>query len=367
MKAEIVVGLQFGDESKGNFTDYLCTRADRPIVIRFSGGQQAGHTVIHNGVKHVFSNYGSGTLQGVPTYFTEDTSVYLNTMWCEFDVLTELGIVPVLTLHPLTKVTTPYDVAYGCAREESVKHGSCGLGIGSTMNRHENTGYKLYAVDFSNTNVFMAKLDSISKYYENKIKGTNLEESYYKHLGYQLNDFLDIIKHANKMFGIIDYNYLMEFETLIFEGSQGIMLDREHGIFPNVTYSDTTSKNAIKVCKILGLEDEYEVFYITRCYQTRHGEGWMSPTEDIKLINTDEEINVTNNWQGNFKVKEIDYDLLKYAIKVDRIYNNNFYHLVITCLDQRPDFIFDDEKVGDFSEIYRSYSSESTKIDGPYF
>lgn len=369
MEAKIIVGLSFGDEGKGNFTNYLCSHSNKPIVIRYSGGQQAGHTVIHNGVKHIFSNFGSGTLQGIPTYFTEHTSIYLNTMFTELKILKEKGINPILKLHPLAKVTTPFDVAYGKARESKVRHGSCGVGIGSTMDRQENTGYKLYAIDFLNNDVFMAKLESISNYYKNKVKDTDLEEYYYNNI--DLEEFIENYKNIKGVFTVIDYDHLTKYEELIFEGAQGIMLDREHGIFPNVTYANTTCKNAVEICNKLKIN--YDVFYITRCYQTRHGQGWMSNTEDIELINNEEEINILNEWQGNFRVKELDYDLLKWSMNVNSLYCDKWpCNLVVTCLDQRPDFKLNIKRIdggfkyvdniGFFSNVYLSSSPESNNI-----
>jgi len=89
--------------------------------------------------------------------------------------------------------------------------------------------------------------------------------------------------------------------------------------------------------------DDIQLYYITRCYQTRHGEGWMSNKDEIKLINNSEEINKFNDWQKDFKIGELDYDLLNYALSIDDIYMSNFEggfkrNLVVTCLDQRPDF-----------------------------
>ncbi|HSY75885.1 MAG TPA: adenylosuccinate synthetase, partial [Bacteroidia bacterium] len=68
-KVSIVVGLGYGDESKGSTTAFLCQQGSNPLVIRYCGGHQAGHTVIYSGKRHVFSNFGSGTLQGAPTYW----------------------------------------------------------------------------------------------------------------------------------------------------------------------------------------------------------------------------------------------------------------------------------------------------------
>jgi len=168
MEASIVVGLQFGDEGKGMSTDYLCSLypKDTTVVVRFSGGQQAGHTVIHNGIKHIHSNFGSGTLRGIPSYFSEHCCIYLNTIDTERSVLKEKGIEPKLTVHPLAKLTTPYDVAYNRIIEKINNHGSCGLGVGTTMKRHNETGYKLYAIDLVYPQLLLQKLENIKNYYK---------------------------------------------------------------------------------------------------------------------------------------------------------------------------------------------------------
>ena len=67
MSTYVVVGLQFGDEGKGLLTNFLCQESPNSLVVRYSGGQQAGHTVVLDGKQHVFSNFGSGTLNGNPT------------------------------------------------------------------------------------------------------------------------------------------------------------------------------------------------------------------------------------------------------------------------------------------------------------
>lgn len=363
-EAEIVIGLGFGDEGKGKFTSYLCQYAQNPLVIRFSGGQQAGHTVIYRGKKHVFSNYGSGTLQGVPTYFSEHCSIYLNTMVREKEVLeNKLNISPVLNVHPLTKITTPYDVVFGRLRESKLKHGSCGLGIGTTMARHDNSGYKLHAVDTSNTKVFKQKLMAIKNYYIGFAKQLEAEEEFLQLVAQPEKLFLEAC--TEDLFGIQDYDQATsKIDTVIFEGSQGILLDKDFGFFPNVTYSNTTSKNAMEICEKLELFPN--IHYITRCYQTRHGNGWMSNEQPLKLINTEAEINTHNEWQGNFRIGEIDYDLLTYAIDVDMAQHQGAAEtsLVITCLDQRPGFNFDYNRVGyNFDNIFESNSPETLELD----
>ena len=89
----------------------------------------------------------------------------------------------------------------------------------------------------------------------------------------------------------------------------------------------------------------------------------MSNEDPIKLINTEDEINVFNEWQKKFKIGELDYELLNYALDVDQIYSHGLRRfLTVTCLDQRPDFKFDHDKLKHkFNAIWGSYGSESSK------
>ncbi len=366
MDAKIVIDLGFGDAGKGLTTDYLCSVSKNPIVIRFSGGQQAGHTVMVDGKKHVHSSYGSGALRGVPSYFSEHTSIYLPNILRERSELLKKRVRPELFIHPLAKVTTPFDVAYNRALEEIVGHGSVGIGIAATMKRHTETGYKLHAVDLLCRDVFKAKLFQINLYYLGLAKQSphpNFMEMYNHHLdGLSVDSAIYLANPLELPFEVVDYDRLSYYDTLIFEGSQGVMLDMDHGIFPNVTWGNTTSKNALGILKNFFISDT-EIFYVTRCYQTRHGNGWMSNNQPVKLVNNEEEINVPNSWQGAMKTGELDYDLLNYAMDVDNLYSSEFRkNLVITCLDQRPEFKFDHNKVK--SRIFCYYENSSPKHGG---
>ena len=371
MRVSIIVGLGFGDEGKGITTDYLCSNAKKPIVIRHNGGQQAGHTVMLDGKKHVFSNYGSGSLRGAPTYLSKYCTFFLNTMQNERDKLMNLGITPELFIHPLAKVTTPYDVAWN-RWNNSHGHGTVGLGVGATMHRHLKTGYKLHAMDLEYKNVLHAKLKSIKQYYEDLVAnstGNRMNPRYETILKPIEEYFMDCLDEYS--FAVEEEHFLVtDFTDLVFEGAQGILLDMDHGIFPNVTYSSTTSRNAVKMLEGMGMEDEADIYYITRCYQTRHGNGWMSNQSNIELINNQEEINTHNEFQGDFKIGELDYSLLNYSLRCDHIYSWHpafRRHLVVTCLDQRENFEFDYGKLNtEFDSIIRSYSPYSKDMQQEY-
>ena len=141
METKVVLGLGFGDEGKGLVTDYLCPQHDDTLVVRFSGGHQSGHTVVSkDGKKHTFAQFGSGTLRGVPTFWSKECTIHPAGMIKEYEALKKLGVDPVIFIDPLAPLTTFYDVFYNKALEISRKkaHGSCGVGFGATIERHES-------------------------------------------------------------------------------------------------------------------------------------------------------------------------------------------------------------------------------------
>lgn len=317
----IVIGLGFGDEGKGLTTSYLCSKVKNPVVVRFNGGHQAGHTVIHKGRRHVFSSFGSGTLQGASTYWSKYCTVHPSAFMNELDRFWGTGILPKITMDPMCPVTTPYDVTSNHSQELMKRHGSVGVGFGTTIARQE-AGYKLHVMDLFHPAVMMAKLQSIARYYESPVQSEELQE-YLKAVEDMLK-FIDVDWHGR---------YLEAHkEHLIFEGAQGVLLDMDHGFFPNVTRSNTTCKNALSL-----MDTNQEVYYVTRCYQTRHGNGFMSNEKPLELMNNSSETNVLSKWQGEFRIGELDRDLLVYALKCDRIYaKDRKVNLVITCCDQLP-------------------------------
>lgn len=327
MRGHIVLGLQYGDEGKGVTIDYLTRTLEDPIVVRFSAGPQAGHTVMDGYKKHVHSNVGSGTFKNdTPTYFSEHTCIYLVTLMRELEILNLQGIYPKLIFHPLAKIITPYDRAQDI--HSSDYYMTCGMGVGKTMKRHNDTT-KFYAVDLLHDDMFLHKLDSVRKYYKYSNfadKADDEELVLFKEAFYKMHKF------DGCYWDIDNYDVLKEYDNIVFEGSQGILLDKDHGIFPYVTYANTTSKNALKICDELGIDSE--IYYVTRTYSTRHGEGPFEQNA-VNLKNTAHEINVYNKYQGDFKIGPLDYKLLNYALEIDKAYSKDKLHnIVVTCMDQ---------------------------------
>lgn len=329
-KVDIVVGSGFGDEGKGLVTSALVSDPEYCLVIRFNGGHQAGHTVHYKNESHVFSSFGSGTLQGASTYWSEYCTFSPIAFINEFHSLKN----PKIFVHPLCPIVTPYDEYTNQEREKINNHGSVGVGFGTTVERHTTSPYKLHFMDLLYDKIWKEKLKQIASYYidENSIKHVNVT------LKDRLENFansVDEIQHLEGINVFTDNPFtLLHWNQFIFEGAQGILLDMDFGFFPNVTRSHTTSRNALKIIKKNKLPKP-TIYYVSRCYQTRHGNGYMSDERELELVNAEQETNQTHKFQGKFRKGLFDLDLFSYALQCDSMYSKNLEkRIVVTCCDQ---------------------------------
>lgn len=340
----VVIGLGFGDEGKGITTDYLAKHHKKSLVVRFSGGQQAGHTVVNDDKgKHVFSNFGSGTLSGVPTYWSRYCTLSPQGIVNEYSALVKIGCYPKLYIDNLSMVTTPYDIAYNRTLETINKHGSCGMGFAATIQRSETMIYGLYAQDILlPSRLLKGKFNNISQYYEDMInilekeRGISCKEIYSNHLSENNpGQFSSQLQSLRSIITIVDESILRMYDTVVFEGSQGILLDMDYGFFPHVTRSNTISKNTLDLIERNGLQKPV-IYYVTRAYATRHGNGPMTNEYyELSLKNNEQETNISNTWQGKLRVAPLDLNLIEYALQCDSNYTIGCKkNLVVTCLDQ---------------------------------
>lgn len=347
---DIVIGLAFGDEGKGSLTSFLASqkKADngKVLVVRFNGGHQAGHTVVKNGRKHVFSNFGSGTLDGIPTYWSKYCTVHPFGLLNEYNSIVEsFAITPMIYFHPDCPITTPYDVHFNHIKAKITKHGSVGVGFGETIEREEKF-HKLHVRDLYFEYGFVSKMESIKKYYVRKLHDMFIT---FNNVNEILQNYVDIVEKEESVFFDCVRNLIKEkvlsmteqkpneiCNHLVFEGAQGIMLDQDHGFFPHVTRSSTTVKNAIEILKDCGI-DHCNVYYVTRSYLTRHGNGPMPGEQQINLVNHENETNVSHEFQGDFRTGILSLEMLRYAIESNEFLMRDFQHtsnLGITCIDQ---------------------------------
>jgi len=317
VNTKAVIGCLFGDEGKGKVVSYLCSQSPNSLVIRYCGGQQAGHhVVLRSGLDHVFSNFGSGTLQGCDTYWSQYCSVDPIGILNEYDVLANKGIVPTLFVDERCPVTTPYDKQYNIMLNNANHHGSCGVGVGQTIQR-EQDNYSLLFGDLYFPAILKIKLELIRKYYSFK---TYFDEF--------INSCIDLSKMKN-IIPVPNIPNSTHYSNFIFEGSQGLLLDQHYGFFPHVTRGDTGIVNIQK----MGFEPQ-EIFLVIRAYQTKHGNGPMTNENlSCNIQPNSYEKNFDNGLQGKFRTAILDLDLVKYAIYKSGLQDKSNVSLTITCLD----------------------------------
>jgi len=377
----IVIGLGFGDEGKGSVTDFLChgflyeehskpwdfevNKIKPPLVIRYNGGHQVGHTVfLENGLNHVHSNFGSGSLRGIPTYWSKYCTVDPMAILREYAVLKNKVDNICLYLNPFCPVVTPYDILYNRIKNDKNHNGSVGVGFGTCISRHE-TKYKLHVIDLLYPNIVKTKIKLIKeRYYTQFVNDKKLRTI-------DINKFLDKLEDFRELVskGYININSLDKikgkYQNYIFEGAQGIMLDQNFGYSPHITRSNSTTLNAIKII----IENDLPIpdyYYVTRAYQTRHGNGPLLSDEcdyDIKINPL--ETNVLN-YQGTFRRAKLNVEQVEYAININKHQNPNRgnMNIVITCLDHVNDYrpIKDLLNRFDFNNIYISKSNVGSRI-----
>lgn len=328
MEVKIVLGTLWGDEGKGNTVQWLCRKAleegKKPCVVRFSGGPQAGHTV-HNGVLHVCSSFGSGVLLGVPTLYIGgliDPLCVRN----ERRELEKKGIRnPVLKTWPLVRYITPYDVLDQQKWAEDHSGFTCGKGVYSAVNRSPEI--VINSVTCGSPMHLAQALHNVGEFYKNpKVDNDVMEDWIAAALGEDIE--------------IASGDFLKDYNVLVFEGTQGLLLDSECGFYPFCT-STKVGLNAIPKKHLEGAE----VYLVMRTYLTRHGE--MGPFDrkfiiggkrNFDIPESKLETNTFNKFQGEFRVAPMN--CLPVEMAVYRHHLDNYqkryrmkFNLAVTHMD----------------------------------
>lgn len=344
--ASVVIGACFGDEGKGLMTDYLAGEAD--LVVRFNGGSQAGHTVITpEGLRHVFSHFGSGTLRGAPTflspYFVCNPVLFRQ----EREELLKLGVTPSVCISRRSKMTTPWDMMLNQFAEQARgenRHGSVGVGFGETIERCLRARFDTLHGFFAGRILSTWQTDLLNRIRNEWVPQRAAD------LGIKLSEEQLALVHDDGVFESFkdDLVYLFEHterkmdeavlagaRSIVFEGAQGLMLDQDAGHFPHVTRSHTGLANAEHLARLADIES-LDVHYVTRCYLTRHGAGPLKNEIGTDLNGLTCETNVPNEWQGTMRYAPFD------AHEVGRFIRNDYRlrmirvrpHITMTCCDQ---------------------------------
>lgn len=320
MSDHIVVGANFGDEGKGLVTDYLATKLDNNIVVRFNGGGQAAHTVeLQDGRRHIFHHIGSGTLQGSPTLLSEHFIVNPRVFLDEyFMVPTDF---PKVFVHREALLTIPYDWLMNQHVEVSrgnKKHGSCGMGINETVTR-ASKGFKTTVSDLYNHIELKKKLKRIrNQYVPNRAKELGIE---IERFNFDPKEYIEDCRLMSRLITPVgNYSILKHFDNRIFEGAQGLALDEYHYYFPHVTRSRTGAINATDILKKIDVHDA-NVHYVTRTHLTRHGHGPLLFEGGVE--SKYDETNIHNDNQGTLRFANLDLRFMHESISND-LRNTNF-------------------------------------------
>ena len=334
MKAQIVCGSNFGDEGKGMTVDYLSSLSDNTIVVRFNGGANAGHTVQTEKTRHVFSHFGSGTLLGVPTFLSKYFVVDPVAFSLELNELLEYVVpmikYPILYVDRNAYLTTPYDSMINILAEKSRgegKHGSCGYGINETVTRHadqdiynHNDMLDTTVADLDDLDALRAKLYYIRDVYvPQRLHNLGIDNAEFDLSDEPIDEFLFFCGFFKRDVIIVsDASILLQYDTVVFEGAQGLLLDEYHRWFPHVTRSRTGVFNAVQILKSIGVY-EADVFYVTRTFLTRHGRGPLPLEQSDSTVFSGivDATNVPNKHQETIRYAPLNLPLLSESINSD--------------------------------------------------
>lgn len=332
---EIVLGMTLGDEGKGATTSYLSSKTPTDFIVRASGGAQNAHNVIEKGVHHTFAQYGSGTLHNVPTLTSRFCMVNPLNLINETHALSNLVGYNVLHNHAISmeaKALTVLHRTVNQLREEARgadRHGSCGQGIGELMwftteNLHlEPLKMKHLHSITQTTQGLKDYLSWASTFFPTVTILERLKEKFGHSTIESVAQELTTL-FAEHPFVLIEEDAVARMianaDHIVFEGSQGVLLDEWMGFHPHTTWSTTTHENAYTLMREAGLtpEKDSKKVGVIRTYFTRHGFGPFPTevTEQSASTRFPELHNGFGTWQGAWRVGDFDLPLFRYALEV---------------------------------------------------
>lgn len=329
-----VIGSQWGDEGKGKVTDYFAQDAD--IIVRWSGGNNAGHTIVFDGKKFKLSVIPSGIFnQKVTCVIANGCVINLEKLIEEINYLNENGYnCNNLKISDRAHIIFPYHLALD-EQEETIKKdqaiGTTKKGIGPCYSDKINR-VGIRVGDLLEPEQFMKKLTAnvavkneiLTKIYHSKttFDAKVIADKIFKELLPQFKQYITDTR-------VLLYENLQLGKQILFEGAQGTLLDLDHGTYPFVTSSHPIA-SSIAVGTGLPLKAVTNIIGITKAYNTRVGAG-VFPTEfEDEIAKTIREV---GNEYGTVskrprRIGWFDAVIAKYSAEI-----NGFTGLAITLLD----------------------------------
>lgn len=335
MSNVIIIGSQWGDEGKGKIVDLLAEQVG--TIVRFQGGNNAGHTVMYGTKTFILHLVPSGILhENTKCVIGNGMVVDVEALLEEMDELKTMGIESEgrMFISDAANIIMPYHKLLDKAREERLsgaKIGTTGRGIGPAYeDKVGRVGVRF--ADIENNSVFKEKIDRF-------VQDKNLTLQYVLNYNGPLLDSNEVFENLLENYRriapyIVDSTDILDSELrqgrhLLFEGAQGTYLDIDHGTYPFVTSSNTVSGGACTGSGV-GPTNIDAVAGVVKAYTTRVGEGPF-PTElfdDIGelLAREGNEFGATTGRPR--RCGWFDACLLKKAARI-----NGLTHLAVTKLD----------------------------------
>lgn len=282
MSTLVVVGVQWGDEGKGKVVDFLAQEAD--IVVRFQGGNNAGHTLVVDGEKTVLHLVPSGVLHmGKVCVIGNGVVIDPQVLTDEIAALQKRGYLcaeGLLKISEAAHLIMPYHKAIDLARERlrgKGKIGTTGRGIGPAYeDKMARVGIRF--IDLLDEGVFRESLARNLKEKNFYLRAILREKPLsYQEIFDQYCSLRECLKGYVTNTSLYLHQEIVRGRKVLFEGAQGTMLDVDHGTYPYVTSSNTV---AGAVCTGAGVAPQQinAVIGISKAYTTRVGSGPF-PTE----------------------------------------------------------------------------------------
>ena len=272
----VVVGTQWGDEGKGKVVDLLAKHAD--LVVRFQGGNNAGHTMVVEGKQFISHLIPSGILQNKICLLGNGMVVDPAVLIEEIDYLKSNGIKigpDNLKISEKAHIIMPYHKEIDHARERlkgDKKIGTTGRGIGPSY-EDKATRRGIRFVELLDPEVFHEKVTSILEeknfYLKNYLSSKQLD---LENIINTYNEYAKRLSPYVSNISVIIDSAIKSGKQVLFEGAQGTHLDIDHGTYPYVTSSNTIAGNACSGAGI-GPKKITGVIGIVKAYTTRVGEG----------------------------------------------------------------------------------------------
>ena len=278
-KVTAIVGAQWGDEGKGKITDFFAGEAD--FVVRFHGGNNAGHTVIVDGETYKLHLIPSGVLYEHPTSIIGNGVVVdPAALIKEINYLKDKGVDPNLKISDRAHVIMPYHIEMDIAltkHQGELAAGSTKRGIapvyGDKMYRH---GIRM--IDLTEPDVFSEKIDKAYSFNQTMIEafGHSVRQNK-KNIYEQYIEYGEILSPYITDISVDLFNAHKKGASILFEGAQGISLDVDHGVYPHTTSSNTVAGHVAAGTGV-SFRDIHRIIGVTKAYLSRVGQSPL-PTE----------------------------------------------------------------------------------------